>query len=75
MGPSCELKFFLCFEVSSLLLLVDKEYTLQISGFTFHGSHHSWQVLESPGILVKFWKSPGKDLGFFFGQIVQKRDF
>ena len=75
MGPSCEPKFFLCFEVSSLLLLVDEEYTLQISGFTFHGSHHSWQVLESPGILVKFWKSPGKVLGFLFWSDSSKERF
>ena len=38
----------------------------------------SWElkiVLESPGILLKFWKSPGNVLEFFCGQTVQKRDF
>ena len=38
-----------------------------------HGSHQSWKILESPGILLKFWKSPGKVLEFFCGQTAQKR--
>ena len=41
----------------------------------WYGSHQSWKVLENPGILLKFWKSPGKTLEFFLWSNSPKERF
>ena len=58
--------------------LVDGVGALKKGGLEPPHELQSWElkiVLESPGILLKFWKSPGNILEFFCGQTVQKRDF